>query len=538
MRGYTADEIVGRAPHVYNAGLDDANFYDHLWAQLRANGHWRGELWSRHKDGHVIAEYRSIAAAYDQDNRVRHYIEIGTDITETKKAEELVWRQGNYDVLTGLPNRHLFLERLGQHIERARKDKGGFTLLVIDLDRFKDVNETLGHSSGDLILKEAAQRLLGATGESDTVARLGADEFAVLLISAHAPSEDAHAVERAARSIIAGMAKPFQIGDETLHLSASVGLTHYPKDAADMESLVKHANQAMYTAKQQGRNRYAYFSHFMQERAEARRQLIKDLRAAIAARRIDVHYQPIVCLATGRMKKAESLVRWTHPQKGLVSPTEFIPLCEESGLIVELGELIFETVVRDVGAWHRELGSQLQVGINVSPVQLLSGRESCERCFAMARKAQLDDRSLVIEVTEGALLDNNPYVVQQLRQIAGHGMELALDDFGTGYSSLAYLKKFDFQFLKIDRAFVMHLEAGTTDYALCEAMITMAHKLGMKVIAEGLETVEQMRLLRQAGCDFGQGFLFSPAVPAAVLSDWIRSQTLPWMLPGEPNLID
>jgi diguanylate cyclase (GGDEF)-like protein/PAS domain S-box-containing protein len=524
MRGYSAEEIVGQAPHVYNAGLDDPDFYHKLWAQLRATGQWRGELWSRHKDGHVIAEYRSIAAACDRDNRVRHYIEIGADITETRKAEELVWRQGNYDALTGLPNRHLFLERLDQTIQGARNDNGSFTLLVIDLDRFKDVNETLGHSTGDMILKEAAQRLLGDTSESDTVARLGADEFAVLLRSAHAAGEDPHAVDRAAQSIIAGMAKPFLIGDETLYLSASVGITHYPRDAADMESLVKHANQAVYTAKQQGRNRYAYFSHFMQERAEARRQLIKDLRAAITARQIEVHYQPIVCLETGRMDKVESLARWVHPQRGQVNPAEFIPLCEETGLIVELGEQIFETVVRDVGAWHREFGSRIQVSINVSPVQLLSGFDSCERCFAMARRAHLDDQTLAIEVTEGMLLDNNPFVVQQLRQIAGHGMELVLDDFGTGYSSLSYLKKFEFQFLKIDRAFVMHLEAGTTDYALCDAIITMAHKLGMKVIAEGVETPEQMQLLREAGCDFGQGFLFSRAVPAEALAGLISSQ--------------
>ncbi len=528
MRGFLPDEIIGKAPRVYNAGLDDANIYDAIWEQLRSTGRWRGELWSRHKDGQVIAEYRSIAAAYGPDQQLRYYIEIGTDITETKKAEELAWRQGNYDALTGLPNRHLFLERLGQVIEWARQEGSGFTLLVIDLDRFKEVNETLGHSRGDLILKQAAGRLIANTGEADTVARLGADEFAILLRTIRRVGEDA------AQAIIDSMAEPFLIGDETLHLSASVGITHYPEDATDMESLVKHANQAMYTAKQQGRNRYAYFSHIMQERAQARRQLIKDLRACIAARRLKVHYQPIICMHTGQMRKAESLVRWMHPEKGAISPVEFIPLCEETGLIVELGEQIFETVVGDVGKWIREMDAELQVSINVSPVQLLSGHDASERCFRMAREAGLPDRTLVIEVTEGMLLDNNPFVVQQLRQIVDHGMELALDDFGTGYSSLAYLKKFDFHFLKIDRAFVMHLADGATDYELCDAIITMAHKLGMQVIAEGVETVEQMRLLRQAGCDFGQGLLFSGPVPAGVLGGWIASGDPPWIGPGTP----
>jgi EAL domain-containing protein (putative c-di-GMP-specific phosphodiesterase class I) len=322
------------------------------------------------------------------------------------------------------------------------------------------------------------------------------------------------------------------VADEILHLSASIGITHYPRDADGMESLIKHADQAMYVAKQQGRNRYTYFSHAMQERAQARRQLIKDLRTAIGERRLELHYQPIVDLATGALRKTESLVRWTHAQRGMIGPAEFIPLCEETGLIVELGEQIFETAVRDVQAWRREHGVSLQVGINVSPVQLLSGRDACERCFSLIRNAALPPHTVVVEVTEGMLLDNNPVVVQQLRQIAEHGMDLALDDFGTGYSSLSYLKKFEFQYLKIDRSFVMHLEAGTTDYALCETIVIMAHKLGMRVIAEGIETPEQLYLLQQAGCDYGQGYLFSKAVPRQTVSRWLASQTLPWMHAG------
>lgn len=533
MRGFTQDEIAGKAPRVYDAGLEEPGFDAALWAQLRATGQWQGELWSRHKDGHVLAEYRTITAACGPDGKVRNYIEIGTDITETKRAAELAWRQGNYDALTGLPNRRMFMERVAQAIHDADRDAGCFTLLVIDLDRFKDVNETLGHSAGDEILKDAAQRLLDCTRDGDTVARLGGDEFMVLLAPARTHADAAaFAVDRTAQTIIQAMARPFAIADETLHLSASIGITHYPRDATDMESLIKHADQAMYVAKQQGRNRYTYFSHVMQERAQARRQLIKDLRGALGERRLEVHYQPIVDLATGAMHKAESLVRWTHPQRGTIGPVEFIALCEETGMIVELGEQIFETVVRDVVDWKREHGASFQVGINVSPVQLLSGRESCERCFRLARKAALPEHTLVIEVTEGMLLDNNPIVVQQLRQIAEHGMDLALDDFGTGYSSLSYLKKFEFQYLKIDRSFVMHLEAGTTDYALCETIVTMAHKLGMRVIAEGIETPEQLALLQQAGCDYGQGYLFSKAVPRRTIGHWLASRTMPWMRTG------
>ncbi len=532
MRGFTLEDIAGKATQAYDAGLDRADFDTRLWATLRATGQWQGELWSRHKDGHVLAEYRTVTAAHGPDGRVRNYIEIGTDISDTKRAEELAWRQGNYDVLTGLPNRQMFMERVAQAIDDAGRDTGSFTLLVIDLDRFKDVNETLGHSYGDEILKEAARRLLDCTHDGDIVARLGGDEFTVLASPPAGAERKAFNVDRTAQDIIQAMARPFVVGDETLHLSASVGITHYPQDATDMESLVKHADQAMYVAKQQGRNRFTYFSHVMQERAQSRRQLIKDLRGAIDERRLEVHYQPIVDLATGALKKAESLVRWTHPQRGMIGPAEFIPLCEETGMIVELGEQIFETVVRDVVAWQREHGVFLQAGINVSPVQLLSGREACERCFQLARRAALPEHALVIEVTEGMLLDNNPFVTQQLRQVAENGMDLALDDFGTGYSSLSYLKKFSFQFLKIDRSFVMHLEADTTDYALCETIVTMAHKLGMQVIAEGIETPGQLELLKQAGCDYGQGYLFSKAVPRETIAGWLASRTLPWMHAG------
>jgi diguanylate cyclase (GGDEF)-like protein/PAS domain S-box-containing protein len=533
MRGFTLEDVAGDVPRVYDAGLDDADFDAALWAELRATGHWQGELWSRHKDGHVLAEYRTITAARGPDGQVRNYIEIGTDISETKRAEELAWRQGNYDLLTGLPNRQMFMERVAQAIHEADRDGGGFTLLVIDLDGFKEVNETLGHSAGDEILRQAAQRLLGCTRDGDTVARLGGDEFTVLLASSREHIDgEAYAIDRTAQTIIQSMARPFAVADEILHLSASIGITHYPRDADDMESLIKHADQAMYVAKQQGRNRYTYFSHAMQERAQARRQLIKDLRTAIGERQLELHYQPVVDLATGALRKTESLVRWTHAQRGMIGPAEFIPLCEETGLIVELGEQIFETALRDVQTWRREHGVCLQVGINVSPVQLLSGRDTCERCFNLVRNAALPPRTVVIEVTEGMLLDNNPFVIQQLHQIAEHGMDLALDDFGTGYSSLSYLKKFEFQYLKIDRSFVMHLEAGTTDYALCETIVMMAHKLGMQVIAEGIETPEQLYLLQQAGCDYGQGYLFSKAVPRQTIGHWLASQTLPWMHAG------
>ncbi len=526
MRGYDEDDAIGRSAGFYNAGLERGNQQEALRAHVQANGEWHGEIWSRHKDGHLIAEQRSVTAVTSATGAVRHYIEIASDITRAKKDEELLWRQANYDSLTGLPNRHLFLDRLRRAIASSQRgEHPAFSMLFIDLDQFKEVNDTLGHTVGDQLLKEAAGRLLRCTRDTDTVARLGGDEFTVLLVDMHdLANEDAYVIERVAQDIIGAMSEPFHIDGERLHLSASIGVTHFPGDAGDVDDLLKHADQAMYEAKRLGRNRIAYFSPAMQDRAQQRRRMSDDLRLAIAHNQLQVHYQPIIEMETGKVVKAEALARWRHPQRGWVSPGEFIPLAEETGLIFEIGEWIFHTVVTQTARWIREYGQPIQVSLNISPLQITQGADSMARCIAFYASQGLPRHSIVLEVTEGCLLEHDEIVEAQLRALHQHGIALALDDFGTGYSSLSYIQQYQFDFLKIDRAFVDNIKLGSRQLVLCKTIIDMAHALDMCVIAEGISGEHEATLLRQAGCDFGQGFFFHRPAPAETLESLLAAQ--------------
>ena len=529
MRGYGSDEIIGLTAEVYNAGIEREGGHEALRLEARATGHSKGEVWSRHKDGHLIAEQRSVTAVKVADGAVRHYIEIASDITRAKKDEELLWRQANYDSLTGLPNRHLFLDRLRQAIRNThRGEHPAFSLLYIDLDQFKEVNDTLGHSVGDQLLKEAAQRLLRCTRDTDTVCRIGGDEFTVLLVDMHDQGNEApHVIERVGHEIIAAMSQPFRLEGETLHLSASIGITHFPGDAGDADSLLKHADQAMYAAKQLGRNRFAYFSPAMQARAQERRRTSEELRQAIGRGELQVHYQPIVELETGKIVKAEALVRWQHPERGWISPVEFIPLAEETGLIFEIGEWVFRTAVTDSARWILEQGRQIQVGVNVSPLQISKGGASFARCMAFLAAQDLPHHAIVVEITEGTLLQHDLAVEDRLRELGERGLALALDDFGTGYSSLSYLQQYRFEFLKIDRAFVGNMKTGSRQLALCKTIIAMAHTLGMRVISEGIADKDAAELLRHAGCDYGQGFFFHQPMPAASFEALLQARDTP-----------
>ncbi|MFC5478686.1 EAL domain-containing protein [Massilia suwonensis] len=528
MRGYERDEIIGQTGEVYDAGMERDGRHEALRLQALRTGHAQGEVWSRHKDGHPIAEQRSLTAVRVADGAVRHYIEIASDITKAKKDEERLWRHANYDSLTGLPNRHLFLDRLRQAIRNThRGEHPAFSLLYIDLDQFKEVNDTLGHPVGDQLLKEAAQRLLRCTRETDTVSRIGGDEFTVLLVDLDSlDNEDPHVIERVAHGIIEAMSQPFQIEGETLHVSASIGVTHFPADGGDADSLLKHADQAMYAAKHLGRNRFAYFSPAMQARAQERRRTSDELRQAVARGELQMHYQPIVELATGRIVKAEALLRWRHPERGWVSPVEFIPLAEETGLIFDIGEWVFRTAVSDAARWRGE-GCEIQVSINVSPLQIAKGGASFARCMEFLASQRLPRHAIVIEVTEGTLLQHDRNVEERLRELEERGLALALDDFGTGYSSLSYLQQYRFEFLKIDRAFVGNMQTDSRQLALCRTIIAMAHTLGMRVISEGIGDEQAAELLRHAGCDYGQGFYFHQPMPAAPFEQLLRARDLP-----------
>ncbi|HUW76614.1 MAG TPA: EAL domain-containing protein [Gallionella sp.] len=424
----------------------------------------------------------------------------------------------NYDVLTGLPNRNLFQDRLEQEIKKAQRNKSSLALLLIDLDQFKKVNDTLGHHAGDLLLVESAKRISRCLRETDTIARLGGDEFVIIL-----PDISGYPyIERVAKDIILDLNKSFALGNNIVYSSASIGITVYPDDAQDIESLLKHVDQAMYVAKAEGRNRFGYFTEAMQQEVREKLALTKDLRKALVRNQFQLHFQPIVELCSGKILKAEALLRWKHPVRGMVSPSDFIPLAEETGLIHEIGEWVFKEAINSVKQWHNQFGLIIQVSVNKSPVQFEQNNKL--DWLEQINGLGLPGNGITVEITEGLLLNGSANINQQLLEFRNGGVEVSIDDFGTGFSALSYLKRFDIDYLKIDRSFIKDLELDGHDKALTEAIIVMAHKLGIKTIAEGVETEGQLSLLKSFGCDFVQGFLYSPAVPAAEFVKMIEKQ--------------
>ena len=447
-----------------------------------------------------------------------------TDISEKRRSEQIVWEHANFDLLTGLPNRRLFRDRLDHEIRKARRTGLPLALLFIDLDRFKEANDLLGHTIGDEVLVEAARRIRACVRQSDTVARLGGDEFTAVLTEL----DEATHVERVAEKINETLARPFMLGNEVVYLSASIGITLYPNDALDAENLIRNADQAMYVVKNQGRNHFSYFTPSMQREANERLHLINDLRHALARKQLRVHYQPIIDLASGQVVKAEALLRWQHPTRGMIEPVRFIGFAEEAGLISEIGDWVFRQAACCSRRWGQHTGAAFPVSINKSPVQFVS-RVNEVNWPDYLKELGLTGSSVSVEITEGLLLDASPFVTAKLLQYHDAGIKVAIDDFGTGYSSIAYLKKFSVDYLKIDQSFVRDIAFDVSDRAIVRSIIAMAHELGLEVIAEGIETSEQKQFLMDGQCDFGQGFLFSKAVPADEFERLLCSGTQEWL---------
>ena len=404
----------------------------------------------------------------------------------------------------------MFHDRLAQEIKKAARTQLPLALLFIDLDRFKEVNDTLGHDKGDILLKDAAQRLSRCVREADTVARLGGDEFTVILGGLH----DVSNVERIASDILRKLAEPFLLGGEAVYVSGSIGVTFYPKDGTEVDELLKNADQAMYDAKRLGRNRYSYFTPAMQEATQAQMRLANELRGALADHQFRVFYQPIVELATGIVRTAEALVRWQHPLRGLVSPAEFIPVAEQTGMIVDIGDWVFREAASQAARWRMSHYAEFKISVNKSAVQFRNHGSNHSEWFAHLTKLGLPAQSIVMEITQGLLLDANATITDQLLEFRDAGMQISIDDFGAGHSTPAFLNKFKIDYIKIDQSFVGKLSPDSEDMHICESIISMAHTLGMRVIAEGVETEGQRDLLAAIGCDFGQGYLFSRPVPA------------------------
>lgn len=507
MTGYTFDDALGKNPKFLQSE-QYGDLFNEMWTSLYSTGSWQGEVWNVRKNGEEYAAWLTISTIFNDDNSVSQRVGLFSDITDKKLADEQVWKQANFDNLTQLPNRSMFNDRLSQDIKASIRNGKSLALFFMDLDHFKDVNDALGHDKGDMLLVQAASRVSDCVRDSDTVARLGGDEFTVIL----SDLDDSIHVERVAEDIIQSLSLPFTLDLDEAYVSVSIGIAFFPEDANSTENLIKNADQAMYLAKENGRNQFSFFTQTMQLALQNRHKLMHDLRNALEQEQFQLYYQPIIDLQSEHIYKAEALLRWLHPEKGLIYPTEFIPLAEESGIIVEIGNWVFQQAALQAKHWQTKYNSNFQISINKSPIQFRSLADYLD-WMEYLDDFEIDGKSIIIEITEGLLIDTSEIVVKQLLTYRDKGIQVAIDDFGTGYSALSYLNKFDIDYLKIDRSFICDLEAGSNEMVLCEAIIVMAHKLGLKVIAEGIETKQQEQLLKAAGCDYGQGFLYSKPVP-------------------------
>lgn len=526
VMGLSENEIVGKSD-AQLISSDKAEVLRALEREVLNTGKRNvQDEWITHPDGSMHCMEMLRAPYFGVDGKPLGLIGIGRDVTVKKQAEEQKkevdeenHRLANYDTLTGLANRHMFREKLKHEIPHADRARLSLALLLIDLDQFKEINDTLGHLVGDLLLVEAARRISACTRESDTVARLGGDEFTVILSRV----KDAKDVELVAQKIIERLGEPFQLGESVVYVSASIGITMYPQDATEVEELLKSADQAMYVAKRQGRNRFSHFTQSLQTAAQERLHMITDLRAAILENQFQLHFQPMMDMATGHIRMAEALVRWDHPTRGIIMPTDFIPLAEETGLILQIGDWVFHEAARWASRWNELLPGGFQVCVNTSPVQFRAeGAASQIKWIEHLQSHNIPGECVVVEVTEGVLLNADKDSLKMLANLRNANIQIAIDDFGTGYSSLAYLTKFDIEYLKIDKQFIHSLSKDVRDTALCEAIIVMAHKLGLQVIGEGVEHHLQDEILDKAGCDFVQGYLYSRPILAEQLDAILR----------------
>ena len=522
MTGYTEGELVGQTPNILKSGQHTRGFYQEMWAALQNAGQWQGEIWNRRKSGEIYPERITISALYDDAGRVLRYIAIAADITASKKAENEINSLAFYDPLTDLPNRRLLHDRLRQAISSSSRSSKHGALLFIDLDNFKTLNDTLGHDQGDLLLQQVAVRLNKCVRNVDTVARLGGDEFVVMLeeLSQH-PDDLAREAHGVGEKILTTLAMPYALKGYQYRSTPSIGIAPFDGDQASVGELLKQADIAMYQAKKAGRNTLRFFNPEMQAVVTARAALEEDLRAALAKDEFLLHFQPQVNLA-GECVGVEALVRWAHPQRGMVSPADFIPLAEETGLILALGRWVLHNACKQLASWQDDPElRELTMAVNVSSRQVRHSTflDDLARVLAITGAPS---GLLKLELTESLLVEDMETTIATMTALGGYGVGFALDDFGTGYSSLSYLKRMPLDQLKIDQSFVRDLLTDPNDAAIVDTIIALSRSLGLEVIAEGVETPAQRDLLARAGCRLYQGYLFSRPLPPDLLEAFLH----------------
>ncbi|MER2077954.1 putative bifunctional diguanylate cyclase/phosphodiesterase [Psychrobacillus psychrotolerans] len=515
LTGYRSSEILGKYPNILQSGKQDADFYKVMWSKIRSNGSWRGEIWNRRKNGEIYPEILSIYSVFDKLGQLTNYYGVFSDISIEKETEKELEELTQSDLLTNILNRNAFNELL---FEKVNNSIHSHAILFIDLDRFKQINDTLGNEVGDQILIEVTNRINSIAGSSDIFARYGADEFVFSRSNIEYQKEAANL----AKDITKLFNKPFLINDTEVYVTASIGISIFPQDGKDIEKLINKADKAMYFAKQNGRNQYAFYFDDLKKDSKRIIVLEAELRKAIQNKDFFIHYQPKIGLAKQDIIGVEALVRWNNVKLGFVSPAEFIPIAEDTGLIIPLSEVILEKVCLDI-LESRSQGKIhiLPVSINIASVHFQQD-DFIERINSILMQYNCSPHLLELELTERTVMKDSDDIVNKLVKLKAMGFKISIDDFGTGYSSLSYLNRFPLNYLKIDKSFIQQITNLQDKQAIVETIILMAHRLHIKVVAEGVETIGQVKLLQQMGCDIIQGYYYSKPLAAKELMDFIE----------------
>lgn len=517
ITGYTEAEVLGRDPSILQSGHHDRTFYQHMFEQLESTGSWQGEISNRRKNGEIYYEWLSITALTSPTGQLEAYVSLFNDITKRKRVEDKIYHQANFDGLTGLANRNLFSDRLKHSLSQAQRQSSQLALMFIDLDGFKQINDNFGHSQGDLLLQNVSQRLTDSIRSSDMIARLGGDEFAVIITK----EKDIEAVDVIANKIIREISKPFMLNNKEGYVTASIGIVIFPEDGDDVEELLTKADSAMYKAKANGRNNFQFFTKEMDVDAQQKRELTTELRAAMKHGQFEVWFQPIHDCKTHHLTYSEALVRWNHPERGIVSPQSFIPIAEDIGLINSLGYFVLRQACDQAAKWQILTEDAPGVAVNVSSIQFQQD-DFAAQVAKVLFDTQLPPEKLILEITESLLIADDQKVYEHLNTLKNLGISISLDDFGTGYSSLSYLKRFPVNKLKIDQSFVRGIGEDHTDTQLISAILSMAKSLQMVVVAEGVETEFQLEQIKALDCDLVQGYVFSKPLPADSFDDYLK----------------
>ncbi len=525
ITGYSRDELLGKSPRALIASRQTGQSFDEVWEALVQNGEWKGEIVGLRKSGESYPKLLSLNAVESSTRETSHYVGIFSDITDIKKTEQRLHRLAHYDQLTGLPNRVLFQDRLKQAFAVGRRERRLVAIMLMDLDRFKNINDTLGHNFGDRLLIEVARRLVGCLRSTDTAARLGGDEFSVILQGLKGP----HAAGVVARKIIGVISEPIELDGREVFITTSIGIALFPVDGDLPGRLLQNADTAMYHAKEQGRNDFQFFSKEMNSRVLKRLELEHGLRIALTRNQFALHYQPTLDLKTGGIIGMEALLRWVRSSERCVSAAHFIPLAEETGLIVPIGEWVLRQGCLQTRKWQDMGMPLLRISVNFSARQLRQ-KNIAELVFKILSETKLDPALLEIEMTENVMIEDSESTMDILEELRRRGVKISMDDFGTGYSSLGYLRTFPLDKVKIDRSFLKHISTDPHDQALVKAILEVAHTRDLKVVAEGVETVEQLDFLRSNNCDEAQGFLFSPPVSSNEFTEILKNDKIKGLL--------